>query len=88
MIMDEQDKATLLAGFTTAELVSEIKRRQAELADAIAQISTIGKVTGVATKSTARSEAAKKRWAATKAAGLSSLKDAAKAAKHSKTKRG
>lgn len=72
------DRLAQLQTYTLEELVSEIERRRAEMNQALARIGA-----SATSKSPARSEAARARWAKAKAAGFGSLKEAAKAkAKH------
>jgi hypothetical protein len=75
------DRLEQLRGYTLEELVSEIERRQEEMRQTLARIGA-GAMTPA--KNAARSEAAKRRWEATKAAGHSSLRDAAQVSKTSK----
>jgi hypothetical protein len=81
----DQDRATLLASFTTEELVRELERRRDEMNAAFARIGAgaVG-ASPAEGKSTARSEAARARWAKLKAEGFSSLRAAAKTKKTAK----
>lgn len=76
--MDQQTKAKLLASLSDEELMAEVDRRR-ELHLAKARALSLGPVSEA--KSTAKSEAARLRWAKARAEGFSSLKDAAKAQK-------
>jgi hypothetical protein len=78
-----EERLEQLRSYTLEELVSEIERRRNEMNAAIARIGAVG-ASPAEGKSTARSEAARARWAKLKAEGHTSLKDAAKVKKGGK----
>jgi hypothetical protein len=80
-----EERLEQLRSYTLEELVSEIERRRNEMNAAIARIGAgaVG-ASPAEGKSTARSEAARARWAKLKAEGHTSLKDAAKVKKRGK----